>query len=61
DKNAEFDWVAVGRARGHAERPQVTIPDPDEEARVAAAKAAEREARRPKRREPPKVIRGTMP
>jgi hypothetical protein len=56
DPDVEFGWVAVGRARGHELRPDVTIPDPEEEARVAAEKTAEVEARRPERREPPQVV-----
>jgi hypothetical protein len=61
DRNIDFDWVAVGRARGHERRPEVTIPDPVEEARIAEAKASEMEARRPSRNGPPELMHRTKP
>jgi hypothetical protein len=50
DANASFNWVAVGRAKGYDERPAVSIPDPAEDARVAAEKKAAVEAARPPER-----------
>jgi hypothetical protein len=51
DANASFNWVAVGRAKGYGERPAVSIPDPTEDARIAAEKKATVEAARPPARD----------
>jgi len=58
DPNVEFHWVAVGRSRQHERRPDVTIPDPGEHARVARQKEAEIAARRPPATDP--TERGTI-
>jgi hypothetical protein len=50
DRNVEFHWAAVGRAKAHRERPEITIPDPADEARIVAEKEAAVEAARPPRR-----------
>jgi len=47
DKAVEFHWVAVGRAKQEPTRPDITIPDPEEDARIAAEKKAAAEAARP--------------
>jgi len=47
DKGVAFNWVAVGRAKQYRDRPDVSIPDPAEDARVAAEKKAIIEAARP--------------
>jgi hypothetical protein len=40
DKDVEFNWVAVGRARDYERTPDIIIPDANEEARIAQEKAA---------------------
>jgi hypothetical protein len=57
DKDVEFHWVAVGRAKEHERRPDVTIPDPEEEERVARLKKEEMLGRRPPRPDPPEIVR----
>jgi len=59
EKNVEFHWAAVGRAKDHRERPDITIPDPAEDARIAAEKAAAVKASRSHRtsEEPTTVTR----
>lgn len=47
DGNVEFHWVAVGRARGHERRPEVTIPDHDELQRLADLKRGALRSLRP--------------
>jgi len=61
DMGVEFHWVAVGRARGHEERPVITAFDSEESRRFAREKAAEIEATRPPRREPPREVTITAP
>jgi hypothetical protein len=47
DKDVAFNWVAVGRAKGCERTPEISIPDPAEDARIAAEKRAAVEAARP--------------
>jgi hypothetical protein len=57
DKDVEFHWVAVGRAKGYERAPEIAFPDPDEQARIAQEKkAAVSVARRPATSEGPGVI-----
>jgi hypothetical protein len=46
DLGVDFHWVAIGRSRTEKERPELTIPDAEEEARIAERKRAAREERR---------------
>jgi hypothetical protein len=56
DMDVAFNWVAVGRAKGAERRPDVMIPDPEQEARAAAEKRAEFERTRPPRAERPEIM-----
>ena len=57
DRNVEFHWVAVGRSKDHERRPEITIPDPVEEERIARAKEEEVISRHPEKRdESPAVL-----
>jgi hypothetical protein len=47
DKDVEFNWVAVGRAKGYERAPEISLPDAAEVARIAAEKKAAVEAARP--------------
>ena len=38
DENAEFHWMACGRRKGYETRPEVIIPDPEEERRIREQK-----------------------
>ena len=45
EENVEFHWVAVGRSRGHEERPSVVFLNAEENERIAARKRAVMESR----------------
>jgi hypothetical protein len=47
DREVEFHWMAVGRAKGHQRRPGVTIPDDEADRLDAEQRRMELEARRP--------------
>jgi hypothetical protein len=42
DANVAFDWMACGRRAGYDARPQISIPDPQEQDRLRQAKAQAR-------------------
>jgi len=44
--DVEFHWVAVGRSQGHERAPEIAIPDPEEEERIARMKEEEIDSRR---------------
>jgi hypothetical protein len=56
DPDVEFHWVAVGRSRGFAGRPEVVIPDPGEHARLVARKEAAYEERKAEIPNAPRVV-----
>jgi hypothetical protein len=61
DRDVAFNWVAVGRAKGYERTPEIAIPDPAEDARVAAEKRAAVEAARPPRgNEGPATVTRTL-
>jgi len=56
DKQVEFNWVAVGRARGHRQAPQVTVPDDSAERELAETKLQQVHSSRPQERPAPETI-----
>ena len=49
NKDVAFNWVAMGRAKGYERTPEISIPDPAVDARIAAEKRAAVEASQPPR------------
>jgi len=46
EKNVEFHWMAVGRAKGYQERPRISMPDPSVDEAIAREKAESLAAQR---------------